>query len=94
VRRPSKAAAVTGLGHTRVVEGGERREENGRIDYALAEIGWKDVDKVLPHFIVELKRGYQPVTNYHEGGTRSNEWYQLAPARHDNSSNQATNRGR
>jgi len=75
--------------NTGVLKGGQRCEEDARVDDPLAQVGGKDEDVILPPRILELKRGDESVTNGHQNGTGPHQREELAPSRHDDSGDES-----
>lgn len=77
---------------TRMVEGGERSEQDAGINNPLAQVRRKDVHIVLPLRVLEAQRRYQGVAKHHEEGPDPHKSHQLPPPRHYDASDQTANR--
>ena len=56
----------------------------------MSKVGGKEIDDVLPTIVVELESGNEDVSKSHEEGSSSDERSELAPTRHDDTSNHAS----
>lgn len=75
---------------TGMIERCEEREQNTRVDDPLPEVCRDHVGKVLPLGIVELQEHNQKIPDTHQGSTRPHKIGELAPTRHDDAGDEAT----
>lgn len=75
-----------------MVEYGQKCKQNPRVYDTLAQTSRDYKGKVLPSGIVELQTHYEEIANAHEQGTSTNEIGQFAPARHDDTRDETTDR--
>ena len=74
---------------TGMIECGQRGEQNTRVHDALAKVGGKDVDEILPFGVLKSERSNQGIAEDHQGGSNADKGDELSPARHDHPSNEA-----
>lgn len=75
-----------------MVEYGQKRKQNPRIYDTLTKTSRDHKRKVLPSGIVELQTHNEEIANTHQQSASTNEIGQFAPARHDDTREEATDR--